>query len=281
MGDSRKLSRKGTPFIIREREGVKLLIDGDWEEEALMQILFTRAERLSENPVCELIPTCEGSLVFRLKGRKGDLYLKHFRTFGWAERAKAVVRGTRAERSWRGGDLLHRLGFRTPPLVALGRSSTFFSPPVDFLLTEAVRGPRLKQMVKDGFEDHLAAMGWRKGPFLKMLVLTIAELHRKGIYHGDLNPTNILVDLKGDLSPSTFCFLDNARCRSMKKVPYQLRLRDLSGLNHLRLDSISVRDRLRFFSLYREQLGTQDGIEMVQQIRDRSIRPRRGHGKGS
>ncbi len=281
MRDLRKLSRRGTHLIIRERKGVELLIGKDWEEEALVQILFTRPERLSDNPVCELIPTCEGSLVFRLKGRKGELYLKHFRTFGWAERAKAVVRGTRAERSWRGGDLLHRLGFRTPPLVALGRSSTFFSPPVDFLLTEAVRGPRLKQMVKDGFEGHLAAMGWRKGPFLKMLAVTIAELHRRGIYHGDLNPTNILVDLKGDLSPSTFCFLDNARCRLMKKVPYQLRLRDLSGLNHPRLDSISARDRLRFFSLYRRHLGTQDGIEMVQQIRNRSLRPRKRNGKVS
>jgi len=136
-------------------------------------------------------------------------------------------------------------------------------------------------MVKDGFEDHLAAMGWRKGPFLKMLAVTIAELHRRGIYHGDLNPTNILVDLKGDLSPSTFCFLDNARCRLMKKVPYQLRLRDLSGLNHPRLDSISARDRLRFFSLYRRHLGTQDGIEMVQQIRNRSMRTRKQNGKVS
>ena len=281
MRDLRKLSRKNTPFIIREREGVELLIDEDWEEEALTQILFTKADRLSENPVCELIPTCKGTLVFRLKGRKGELYLKHFRTFGWAERAKAVLRGTRAERSWRGGDLLHGLGFHTPPLVALGRSSTFFSPRVDFLLTEAARGPRLKQMVKDGFEDHLAARGWRKGPFVKMLAVTIAELHRRGIYHGDLNPTNILVDLERDLSPSTFCFLDNARCRLMKKVPYQLRLRDLSGLNHPRLDSISVRDRLRFFSLYRRHLGTQDGIEMVQQIRNRSMRPRKQHGKGS
>ena len=281
MRDLRKLSRKRTPFTIRQREGVKVLIAEDWEEEALMQILFTRPEKLSENPVCVLIPTCEGTLVFRLKGRKGELYLKHFRIFGWAERAKAVLRGTRAERSWRGGDLLHGLGFHTPRLVALGRSSTFFSPPVDFLLTESVRGPRLKQMVKDGFEDHLAAMGWRKGPFLKMLAVTIAELHRRGIYHGDLNPTNILVDLEGSLSPSTFCFLDNARCRLMKKVPYQLRLRDLSGLNHPRLDSISARDRLRFFSLYQRHLGTQDGIEMVQQIRNRSMRPRKQNGKVS
>jgi serine/threonine protein kinase len=136
-------------------------------------------------------------------------------------------------------------------------------------------------MVEDGFEDHLAAMGWRKGPFLKMLAVTIAELHRRGIYHGDLNPTNILVDLEGDLSPSTFCFLDNARCRLMKKVPYQLRLRDLSGLNHPRLDSISARDRLRFFSLYCRHLGRRDGMEMIQDIWRRSIRPRRRHGAGS
>ncbi len=281
MRDLRKLSPTATPFVVRKREGLELLIGEDWVEEALVQILCTRPERLSHNPACELIPTCEGSLVFRLKGRKGDLYLKHFRTFGWAERAKAVVRGTRAERSWRGGSLLHGLGFHTPPLVALGRSSAFFSPPVDFLLTEAVRGPRLKQMVMDGLEDHLAAIGWRKRSFVKMLAVTIAELHRRGVYHGDLNPTNILVDLEGSLSSSTFCFLDNGRCRLMKKVPDRLRLRDLSGLNHPRLDSISARDRLRFFSLYRRHLGTRDGMEMVQQIRDRSLRPRKRNGKGS
>lgn len=282
MGNLRKLSQEDSLLCaIRRSKGMKLLIRKDWEQEDLLEILFTRAERLRENPACELIPTSKGSLVFKLQGNKGELYLKHFRTSGWPARVKALIQGTRAQRSWRGGNLLRRFGFSTPSLIAAGKNSRLFAPLSDFLLTEAVRGPRLKQLLQEGLQDRLAEKGWRERPFLKTLALTVAELHRKGIYHGDLNPTNILVNLEEDLSPSTFCFLDNARCRLMKKVPYRLRVRDLSGLNNPRLGSVSVRDRLRFFCLYRAHLGTQDGMEMVQQIWNRSTRPRKRHGKAS
>jgi tRNA A-37 threonylcarbamoyl transferase component Bud32 len=275
-----KLFRQSSPYYaILKKKNIKLLIRKDWEKEDLLEILFAKAETLRENPSCELIPTGKSSLVFRLKGPKGELYLKHFWCHRWADRAKLLVRGTKAQRSWEGGDLLRRLGFSTPPLIALGESSSLLAPPVDFLLTEAVKGPRLKHLLKDEFEKRLAERGWRKGPFLKTLALSVAELHRKGIYHGDLNPTNILVNLEGDLGPSTFCFLDNARCRLMREVPGQLRVRDLSGLNNPRLGLISPRDRLRFFFLYRRHLGTRDGKEMIQQIWNRSIRARKRHRK--
>jgi tRNA A-37 threonylcarbamoyl transferase component Bud32 len=268
-------------YAVRQREGIDLLIRRDWEEEDLLKILCARAETLRGNPSCAMVPTCKGSLVFRVKGSRGELYLKHFRTVGWPDRIKALMRGGRAQRSWRGGRLLQSLGFNTPLLVASGGSSSFFAPPVDFLLTEAVRGPRLRHLLREGFENTLAEKGWRKRPFLRTLALTIAELHRRGIYHGDLNPTNILVILEGDLNPSTFCFLDNTRCRFMKEVPYQLRVKDLAGLNNPRLGSVSVRDRLRFFSLYRRHLGSQDGMEMIQDIQRRSMRPRKRHHAGA
>ena len=268
-------------YSLRRENRIRILIRKDWAREDLLRVLFAEAEGLDENPGIERVPTCRGSRVFRIKGFKGELYLKHFRDFAWKDRAKALVRGTRAQRSWRGGNLLRNLGFSTPAPIAVGESSSFLAPPVDFLLTEAAQGPRLKQLLKDGFEDELTKRGWRKGQFLKMLAVTIAELHRRGVYHGDLNPTNILVSPEGDLSLSTFCFIDNVRCRLMRRVPYRLRLRDLAGLNNPRLPSISNRDRLRFFSLYRRHLGARDPKDMTKQIWERSIRPRKRHRKSS
>jgi tRNA A-37 threonylcarbamoyl transferase component Bud32 len=258
-----------------------VLIHRQWEREDLLDLLFCEVERLQGNPCVEAIPTCKGSRVFKIQGSQGELYLKHFHYLRKTDRVKALFRGTKSERSWRGGNLLRRLGFNTPPLVARGESTSPFAPCLDFLVTEAVAGPRLKHLLREGFEDRLAERGWRKGPFLKWLALTVADLHRKGIYHGDLNPTNILVNLEGELGLSTFCFLDNARCRRMRKVPYALRLKDLSGLNHPRLPSVSMRDRLRFFSIYQKHLGAHDPREMVRQIWQRSIRPRKRHRTSS
>jgi len=270
-----------SPYALRQRKKVKLLIHKDWEREDLLEILFSEVERLQGSPGVEAIPTCKGSRVFKIKGTKGELYLKHFRTLGWMDRAKALLRGTKGQRSWRGGNLLRSLGFNTPPLIAMGKSASLFAPPVDFLLTQAVSGPRLKQLLKDGFENQLAERGWRKGPFLKTLALTVAEIHRRGVYHGDLNATNILVNWEGELGLSTFCFLDNARCRLMGKVPYALRVRDLSGLSNPRLPSISMRDRLRFFFIYQKHLGAHDPKEMIQHIWQQSIRPRKRHRHSS
>jgi len=281
MGGFLKLPQEGPfPYSLRQKGRRKLLIRSDWEREDLLEILFCEMEQLEGNSACELIPTSKGSLVFKIKGAKGELYLKYFQGQGWKGRLKVLLRGTRAQRSWRGGSLLRRSGFATPSLIGLGMSSSFFSPPLDFLLTEAVRGLRLKQLLKDGFEKWLAERGWGKGAFLKMLALTVAELHRRGIYHGDLNPTNILVNPEGDLGLSTFCFLDNARCRRMRRVPYALRVRDLSGLNNPRLPSISVRDRLRFFAIYEKHLGAHDPGEMMEEIWQRSVRPRKRHRQG-
>lgn len=277
-----RLSREGArSYSLRRSRRVKLLIRKDWEREELLEVITLEAERLQKNPACERVPTGKSSLVFKMKVPKGELYLKHFRDSGWINRAKALVLGTRAEKSWRGGNLLRSMGFTTPPLVGMGTSSSLFGRPLDFLVTEAVRGPRLKQLLKDEPEKQLAAKGWRKGAFLEMLALTIAELHRRGVYHGDLNPTNILVNLEGDLGLSTFCFLDNARCQLMKRVPYALRVKDLSGLNNPRLPCISTRDRLRFFSVYRKSLGVHDPKAMVQHIWQRSIRPRKRHRSSS
>ena len=266
-------------YSLRKGPRIRILIRKDFEREDLLKVLFSEVVELERSPGIDKVPTCKGSQVFRIKRSQGDLYLKHFQDFAWKDRAKAVLRGTRAQRSWRGGHALRTLGFTTPAPIAVGKSSSFLAAPVDFLLTEAASGPRLKQLVMDGFEDQLAKRGWRKGQFLKMLAVTIAELHGRGVYHGDLNPTNILVSLEGDLGLSTFCFLDNARCRRMRRVPYKLRLRDLAGLNHPGLRSISNRDRLRFFSLYRRHLGAGDPKDMMRQIWQRSTRPRKRHRK--
>ncbi|MDH7500962.1 MAG: lipopolysaccharide kinase InaA family protein [candidate division NC10 bacterium] len=274
--DELSLGEGGTAFYrLRGRGGIKVWIHRHWEGEDLLGWLWGEMEGRRPDLRVERIPTCKGSRVFRIRLPRGDLYLKHFSYRSPMEVIKALFRGSKGERAWRGGHLLRMLGFQSPPLVALGKRISLLSPPVDFVVTEAVPGLRLKQLLQDGFEKRLAERGWRKKDFLRILALTVADLHRHGIYHGDLNPTNILVDMEGDLSSATFCFLDNARCRQMRKVPYALRLRDLAGLNHPRVPAVSMRDRLRFFSLYRRHLGFQDPKEMVFAIWQRSMRPRK------
>jgi len=262
-------------FRLREERGVKLWIHREWEGEDLVGLLRGQIAGGPPDPRVEMVPTCEGSRVYRIRLSRGVLYVKHFCYRGPVEVVKALIRGSKGERAWRGGQLLRSLGFSSPPLVARGKRISLLTAPVDFVVTEAVSGLRLKQLLQDGFGDRLGERGWRKRDFLRTLAFTVAELHRRGVYHGDLNPTNILVDLEGDLSPAAFCFLDNGRCRQMRRVPYRLRLRDLAGLNHPRLPAITIRDRLRFFSLYRSCLGGQDPKEMALRIYQRSVRPRR------
>jgi hypothetical protein len=77
---------------------------------------------------------------------------------------------------------------------------------------------------------------------------TIGRLHARGISHGDLRWSNIIID-SSDSDNSRYVLLDNERTRRYRRLPDRKRLKNLVQLN-LVPDGISRTDKLRFFYAY-------------------------------
>jgi len=193
----------------------------------------------------QLVPFGEGRLVVRhcrrggLIGRLlGDLYLG---------------RG-RALREWRVSDAAAK-GVLTPRIVALVQRRAF--------------GPLFRaDVVSVEVEDAIAGgdyLGWfpaaanrevlrEKRQIIEAVAAAVRRMHDAGLYHGDLNASNLLLRRAG--GKLEVHILDLDRSRMMRRVGPRRRRHELMRLNRslmkMRLDPCPIddEDRLHFLHAY-------------------------------
>jgi tRNA A-37 threonylcarbamoyl transferase component Bud32 len=98
---------------------------------------------------------------------------------------------------------------------------------------------------------YIKARQWApadKKKFLRCLAHTIAGLHARGVYHGDLKSTNILA--RENDSSWDFLFVDLDRVSFSRPLTFERRANNLAQINASVADVISLLDRLRFFRIY-------------------------------
>ncbi|MBI5598228.1 MAG: hypothetical protein HY890_00650, partial [Deltaproteobacteria bacterium] len=187
---------------------------------------------------------------------KGKWYVfKEFLPRGSLESLKARVRGTRAERAWRGGGLLAERGFLTPPLVAWGvKLRGGFPTARNFLVTGFVPGVSgLFTFLRDRFNT---CKGDDRFYIKRRLAIglgsTIGRMHSGGVIHGDLRLDNIMVTMPegwGAQGPR-FYFIDNERNAVFKKATLKLIIKNLVQVNMVLLPCVTRSDRMRFYLAY-------------------------------
>jgi tRNA A-37 threonylcarbamoyl transferase component Bud32 len=135
--------------------------------------------------------------------------------------------------------------------------------PLGYLLEH--RGPVVRREVlvmedvsRDGERlDHLVLRLHREGRLHghggRTLLVTVAEfvrdLHRDGVYHGDLKACNLYVRGPVDESPE-IRVVDYDRVRVEKPVSFRRRVKNLAQLSASIPVCVTRTDRLRFFRLY-------------------------------
>jgi serine/threonine protein kinase len=148
------------------------------------------------------------------------------------------------------GDALDRHGFNAPFAVAAGENRRYGILKNAFLLTQAVEGSHLFRFLLENYSFSLSATSLKKKRgYIEQLAGELHRLHEMGFVHGDLTPTNILVQLhEGHV---TVCFLDNDRTRLYPWwLPQHFWRRNLVQLNRSPLPGISLQDRMRFLHFY-------------------------------
>ncbi|MGH7772398.1 MAG: lipopolysaccharide kinase InaA family protein [Candidatus Binatia bacterium] len=186
-----------------------------------------------------------------LSGENGDeFYLKIYHRSAFLGTLKDLFRDSKAFRALKQGEALSERGFHVPLTIAAGEERNFRLLKRAFLLTLGIRGVPLHLFLREHFLPPLDLGGLRrKREYLERLALETRRLHRHGFVHGDLVPSNILVQAgEGGI---TFFYMDNDRTRHYPlQSPHFLMRRNLVQLNRFTLTGISLQDRMRFLRFY-------------------------------
>lgn len=220
----------------------------------LVQPLDTATLSNTESPIIRLLSqqkivtssryshVCQA--VLNNGGERLAVYYKGIDFKSPRDAIKQQLSKSRAIKAFEAERLLQSLGFGTPSTLLTGWRQRLFFKDHFFTLSAALIGyDDLYTTVK----QIGAHSNSQKRAFIQQLASTIARLHSENIGHGDLRAGNVMCRHNEDWQ---FSFLDNERTRQYKKLPDNIRIKNLVQLNLLLSPAISNTDRQRFFYHY-------------------------------
>ncbi len=102
---------------------------------------------------------------------------------------------------------------------------------------------------------------------IKALADTLARAHARGLYHGDLNASHLIVNDANTENPKVYLIdFENSRIRvgkdgKPKEISLEERVKDIARLERSASYFLSAKERLRFLKYYTAQAGLGTGIE--------------------
>jgi tRNA A-37 threonylcarbamoyl transferase component Bud32 len=278
---SRRCLAESTLFKIRRVGSMKVFARREFPEDSLPDILRESREVAGKENPRALKLTSRVRVTVQDTDSEGairPLCVKEYLADGVVRAFRWSLLPSRARRFWRGW-----WGFKVRGLGV----------PEAYLMWEDRRGGILRncgvvmEWVADGKGlDRYAAIHFapplgparfaEKRGLIRELAATLARMHRKGVFHGDLKAGNVLVRA-GGISPRVV-FLDLDGVRFGRRVGSNDRALNLAQLDCSMPACVSRWDRLRFLRNYgKGSLSRADLKEMARRTARISEKRRGGH----
>ena len=217
----------------------------------------TTARIIKQNPI---------RTVFALEVDGVLVYAKWHRFRGMWDAILSLVRGTRAEREWKVALALKGFGIRAAEPLLLGLQKRWGVPMESFLVTRAVAGVSLKQLVQQSAESPVSES--KRHALSRNLGELVSSLHANGVSHPDLHSDNILL-----VEPNAaLCLLDLHAAKVRSRITRQSRVQNLAVLcNSFTRAGATLQDRVRFLKAYLEENSERDELsELSEAVRIKS-----------
>jgi serine/threonine protein kinase len=193
-------------------------------------------------------------------GEGHQLVVKEYRAGGPLRRAADVFRGSPARRAWLGGHGLRARGIGAATPIAFVERRRWGIPMASAIVLEDLQH----------FEpaDHCSAKHAGDEEVVKAIVRLAIRLHRRGVVHGDLKASHLL--LGREASGIEAYLIDLEGVRFPRRLRDRDRIRALAQLNASLPDRIPEPPRTRAFLRYAAalpfQCGTQAALRRVVEI---------------
>jgi lipopolysaccharide core heptose(I) kinase len=178
----------------------------------------------------------------------GRVVVKETRCTDLTARLKNAIRAPRGLASWKNGNalVLRKIG-AARPLALMMRGRRPFIRESFLLMEDLGDGERLDLYVLRRFAGSLDAAGRaEKRALVRAFALFVGDLHRRGVYHGDLKAVNIFVRVDPAGEPR-FLLVDYDQVRFGRVVSRRRRIKNLAQIAASVAVLITRTDRLRFF----------------------------------
>ena len=176
------------------------------------------------------------------------LVVKEFRWRSLGHRMKDLLRQSQAKREWRNARRLPQLGIEGARPVALVDPAAWFRPASAYLITEALTGAqRIDLIAYQTLRDGNAPPRWKE-QLIAQFAAYLSDLHERGIGHGDMKPSNILVrETDGRWE---FYLIDLVNVRLAPRIGRAHSVLNLAQINASMPLVITRTDRRRFLAAY-------------------------------
>jgi tRNA A-37 threonylcarbamoyl transferase component Bud32 len=196
----------------------------------------------------EVLKDSARSAISRPPGGDRRIVVKETRVRGPLDLLKNAFRRPRGRAAWRNGNglLVRQVGAARP--LALAESGRWPIRRGSWLVMEDVGDrTRLDLFVLRRYAGELTPSRRREKLLLvRAFALFLRDLHRRGIYHGDLKAVNVFVEYPEGGEPR-FVLVDYDRVRFGRRVGRRRRVKNLTQIAASVAVLVTRTDRLRFF----------------------------------
>jgi tRNA A-37 threonylcarbamoyl transferase component Bud32 len=236
--------------VIPLSDGRKLFLEkgSGWKDSFLEELLPALIYRKRPSDA-EQIASSANSEVWKIPAEPSSLFIKFFIPRGVKD--KLLIRKSRSRRAAEGGMLLIEKGFLAPECIAHADLVKHHCRTDSLIITREIKGSfDIYSFIENFFGQNPSQEEIQgKRDVIKAFAMLIGRLHRKGLFHGDLRPGNVLITR--DENGPAFYFIDNERNRHFPKgLPARYRLKNLVQISMIVSPNITFTDRLRFFNAY-------------------------------
>lgn len=185
-----------------------------------------------------------------------QVYYKEFPLPSPLDRLAAVLRGSRASRWRKHSEALKYAGIEAPESLAWGKLPNGR----EYLFTRAAAGRDVATWLRKTLTERRGDALTSRRQLLEALGIFIGRLHATGFLPGDLEPSDVLAELRDDRFQ--FTLINNEH--SVKKLPPpgRMLLKNLMELNLLPPSALTRTDRMRFLVAWRRQMRDLSPIEI-------------------
>ena len=235
------------------RNNRTICLNKDFHSGILEQVLLAGETELQKRHATVTIPSSEFTRVYKFAftfdGVSRELYFKKYLHRSVWDIIKHLVRDSRVKRAFKASLMLAENGFDVPTIIAMGESRSSFFNTRNFLVTSQVEDAKdiyhfFAETPRNLTKEQLRY----KRELIRALGRTIGRMHAKAIFHGDLRLGNVLA--RQENNRWRFFFLDNERTKKLRRLPFQLQLKNLVQVNMIPRQMITNTDRMRFFKEY-------------------------------